>query len=209
MEGTAPDNLEAVIKIRKHGGKHVTLLMAMFKLMHVRQGSKSVTEFAREVHDLAERCQYDTKPYDKNRAMKDAFTFGTSDDKLCQEALVKDFTYAQVMQAALGYEQSRRASGSIKQTSGEEVRQVTYTQDDVDAIVARVMSGKYSSRSNTVPPKPDSKQGNNKCRNCPPHYKPHPPGKYPANGKMRVVCKGHNHFAGSPTCPVSRIRSRP
>ena len=39
----------------------------------------------------------------KNRAMKDAFIFGMSDDKLRQEALAKDFTYAQVMQAALGY----------------------------------------------------------------------------------------------------------
>ena len=87
--------------------------------------------------------------------MKDAFIFGTSEYKLPLEALAKDFTYAQVMQAALCYEQSRRASGSIKQISGEEVRQVTYTQDDVDAIVARVMSGKCSSRSNTVPPKPD------------------------------------------------------
>ena len=106
------------------------------------------------------------------------------------------------MEAALGYEQSRRASGSIKQTSGEEVRQVTYTQDDVDAIAARVMSGKYSSRSNTMPPKPDSKQGNNTCRNCPPPYKPHPPGRCPANGKTCVVCKGRNHFAESPTCPV-------
>ena len=208
-EGTSPDNLEAAIaKIRKHGGEHVNLSMAMFKLMHARQGMKSVTEFAREVDDLAERCQFHTKPCDKNRAMEDAFIFGTSDDKLRQEALAKDFTYAQVMQAALGYEQSRRASGSIKQTSGEEVRQVTYTQDDVDAIVAREMSGKYRSRSNTVPLKPDSKQGNNKCRNCPPHYKPHPPGRCPANGKTCVVCKGRNHFAGSPTCPV-RIRSRP
>ena len=44
-----------------------------------------------------------THPYTKDRAMKDAFIFGTSDDKLRQEALAKDFTYAQVMKSALGY----------------------------------------------------------------------------------------------------------
>ena len=65
-EGTTPDNLEAAIaNIRKQGGEYVNLSMAMFKMMHARQGTKSFTEFAREVDDLAERCQFNTKPYDK------------------------------------------------------------------------------------------------------------------------------------------------
>ena len=128
-EGDTPDTLEqAITKIREQCGAHVNLSMAVFKLMHARQGTKTVTEFARELEELAAQCQFDTKPYTQARAMKDAFIFGTSDDKLRQEALAKDFEYAHLMKAALGYEQSRRASGTIKQTSGEEVRQVSYTQ---------------------------------------------------------------------------------
>ena len=81
--------------------------------MHARQGTKSVTEFVREIDELTDQCQFDTTPYDKDRARKDAYIFGTADGKLRQEALAKDFTYEQVMKAALGYEQSRRASGTI------------------------------------------------------------------------------------------------
>ena len=94
--------------------------MAVFKLMHARQGTKSVTEFAR-IEELTDQCQFDTTPYDKDCARKDAYIFGTTDDKLRQEAPAKDFTYEQVMKAALGYEQSRRASGTIKQSSREDV----------------------------------------------------------------------------------------
>ena len=89
-------------------------------------------------------CRFETKPYDKKRAKKDAFIFGTSDDKLRQEALAKDWDWDGVLKAALGYEQSRKSSGSFKQTSGEDVKRLEYSQDDVDAIVARVLAGKYS-----------------------------------------------------------------
>ena len=203
-EGDTPDTLEqAITKIREQCGAHVNLSMAVFKLMHARQGTKTVTEFARELEELAAQCQFDTKPYTQARAMKDAFIFGTSDDKLRQEALAKDFEYAHLMKAALGYEQSRRASGTIKQTSGEEVRQVSYTQDEVDAIVARVTAGRYSNRRPQAP-KSGTPQPTSKCRSCPPHYKPHGPGKCPAVGKTCVVCKRKNHFAGSSDCPASR-----
>ena len=46
--------------------------MAMYKLMHAKQGTKSVTEFARELDQLAAQCQFDTNPYTKERAKKDA-----------------------------------------------------------------------------------------------------------------------------------------
>ena len=201
-EGDTPDTLQqAIAKIRAKCGSHVNLSMAVYKLMHVRQGTKTVTEFARELDNLAAQCQFDTQPYTKDRAMKDAFIFGTSDDKLRQEALAKDFDYGQVMKVALGYELSRRASGTIKQTSGEDVRQVTYTQEDVDNIVARVTAGRYSNRG-PQPPKPSNPRIPNKCRSCPPHYKPHGSGKCPAVGKTCVVCRRKNHFAGSPACQV-------
>ena len=208
-EGDTADTLESALqKIRTKCGKHVNLSMAIFKLMHARQGTKSVTEFEREIDELTDQCQFDTTPYDKDRARKDAFIFGTADDKLRQEALGKDFAYEQVMKAALGYEQSRRASGTIKQSSGEDVRQITYSQDDVDSIVARVLAGKYSKRQSVTMQKTENKQGSGKCRNCPPHYKPHITGRCPATGKTCVVCKGKNHFAGAPVCPSKQSSVR-
>ena len=99
--------------------------MAMYKLMHAKQGTKSVTEFARELDQLAAQCQFDTNPYTKERAKKDALIFGTSDEKLRQEALAKDFDYNSLIKDALGYEQSRKASGTIHST--DEVRQLTHT----------------------------------------------------------------------------------
>ena len=203
-EGETPDNLEqAITKIRNKCGTHVNLSMAIFKLMHLRQGTKSITTYYKELEELSTQCQFDKKPYTKERAMKDAFIFGTSDDKLRQEALAKDFDLTMLMKAALGYEQSRKASGTIKATSdspGGAVRHVTYTQDDVDNIVARVMAGKYSVRSpsHTQPETP-----RHRCPNCPPHYNPHEQGKCPAKGKTCVVCKKKNHFAGSSTCKMS------
>ena len=109
------------------------------------------------------------------------------------------------MKAALGYEQPRRASGTIKQSSGEDVRQITYSQDDVDSTMARVLAGKYSKRLSITMQK---KQGSGKCRNCPPHYKPHVTGRCPATGKTCVVCKGQNHFAGATVCPSKQSSVR-
>ena len=200
-DGWTVDTLdEALTKIRTKFGDHVNLSMAMFKLMHASQGSKTVTEFAREVDELATQCQFDQKPYTKERAMKDAIIFGTSDDKVRQEALAKDYDLKQLMKSALGYEQSRKASSAIKATAGDDIRHVTYTQEDVDSIVARVMAGKYSTRGQSSG-KPTA--GKNKCRFCPPHYKPHQPTSCPAKGKTCVVCKQKNHFAGSSACTAS------
>ena len=52
-EGDTMDTLESALqKIRTKCGKHVNLSMAVFKLMHARQGTESVTEFAREIDEL-------------------------------------------------------------------------------------------------------------------------------------------------------------
>jgi hypothetical protein len=207
LEGDNPDNLDTLVaaidKIRDRCGRHVNLSMSMFKLMHAKQGTKTVTEFARDVDAIATQCQFDTHPYTKERAMKDAIVFGTSDDKLRHEALAKDLDLDSLLKVALGYEQSRRSSGTIKTTTGEDVRHVTYTQDDVDSIVARVVAGKYSIRNTPGAPGTSgtkSETHRTKCPNCPPSYRPHDQYKCPARGKTCVVCKKKNHFAGSVTC---------
>ena len=56
--------------------------------------------------------------------------------------MAKDFDYNTLIKAALGYEQSRKASGTIRATAIDDVRQLTHTQEEVDNIVARVMAGK-------------------------------------------------------------------
>ncbi len=87
--GEGADTLEnAIDKVREACRKHVNLSMAMYKLMHAKQGTKSVTEFARELDQLGARRQFDTNPYTKEQAKKRYINFWpTSDEKLRQGAL--------------------------------------------------------------------------------------------------------------------------
>ena len=203
---TAEDTLDAAItKIRTHCAKHVNLSMAVFKLMHAQQGTKSITAFAKEIDELATQCQFTERQYTKDRAMKDAIIFGTSNEHLRQEALAKDLEYPALMKAALGYEQSRKASGTIKaNTTMNAESNVMYTQDQIEDIVSRVIAGKYSTRK---PEKPKSDVSRRQCPNCPPHYRPHESNKCPARGKTCAACKQKNHFAGSPACQATTVRA--
>lgn len=77
--------------------------------------SELITVFAKKIDELATQCQFTKRQYTKQRAMKDAIIFGTSDERLRQEALAEDLDYPALMTAALGYEHSRKASsGAIK-----------------------------------------------------------------------------------------------
>ena len=127
------DTLQAAIdKIRGKTGAFVNLSMSVYNLMHVDQGTKAVTAFAREVEELAQQCQFDTQPYTKDRAMRDAFIFGTSDNKLRRDALAQDISYSQLLKTALSYEQSRKAAEEM-------------TAEDVSKVS---IAGKYSGRKN-------------------------------------------------------------
>ena len=55
----------------------------------------------------------------KNHVRKDYFIFDTADDKLRQEAIAKDFTYEQVVKAALGCEQSVEPVASLNSLQGK------------------------------------------------------------------------------------------
>ena len=91
--------------------------MAVFNLMHAKQGTRNWTEFSRDVDRLARQCQFDTKPYTRERAIKDALIFGTSDEKLRKEALAKDLGYEELMRSATSYEQARKSSVSCHSPS--------------------------------------------------------------------------------------------
>ena len=188
LEGDGKDTLDqAIEKIRTQCGRHINSTMAMYKLMHVQQGTKTFTQFAREVEELATQCQFDTVPYTKERAMKDAIIFGTSDDKLHKEALAKNVDLTTLTKTALGYELSQKSCSTMN-TTGEPIQRIdtpsTYTQEQVDQIVARIMAGKYSShvkdKEKSTKPK--------KCPNCPSFYKLHEPNRCPAKGKTCIVC---------------------
>ena len=180
----------AITKIQAHFGKHVNLSMAVFRLMHARQGEKTVTEFLDELDTLSTQCQFDTNPYTQERAKKDAYIFGTSDDRLRQEALAKDPDLQTLIKTALGYEQARKSSGAIKSETGEPVARIA-------------LRGRYSTnRGAAAGPRPSSQ----KCKNCPPHYRPHPPGRCPARGKTCALCGEKNHFVGAVNCTKAQVR---
>ena len=104
-EAGLTDEDTAITKIRAHCAKDAILSMAVFKLMHAQPGTQSITVFTKEIEELATQCQFTGRQYTKERAMKDAIIFGMSDERLRQEALVKDLDYPALMKAALGYEQ--------------------------------------------------------------------------------------------------------
>ena len=68
--------------------------------MHALQGTKWITVCAKEIEELATQCQFTERQYMKERVMKDAIIFGTSDECLRQAA--KDLDYPALMKAALG-----------------------------------------------------------------------------------------------------------
>ncbi|KAF0296163.1 hypothetical protein FJT64_006315 [Amphibalanus amphitrite] len=170
--------------------------MAVFRLMHARQGEKTVTEFIDELDSLATQCQFDTNPYTPERAKKDAFIFGTSDERLRQEALARDPDLQTLVKSALGYEQARKSSSAI--------------QSEVGESVARVATrGRYSINQSTRTPSGQGGRGAGprvRCKNCPPHYRPHPPGRCPARGKTCALCGEKNHFVGAASCTKAQVR---
>ena len=92
-------------------------------MMHAEQGTKSVTQFAKELDEKAKQCKFETRPYTKQRAMRDAFIFGTSDQKLRRDALAQDWSYDKLLKTALSYKQSRKAADAIN-TATEEVNRL-------------------------------------------------------------------------------------
>ena len=120
----------------------------MYKLMHTQQASKTFTKFAWEVEDLATQCQFDTKLYTKEHAMKDAIIFGTLDEKQHRETLAKDVDLATLTKTALGYEQLCKSCGAMKSTP-EDIHWVNipspYTKEQTEQILALVIALRYSS----------------------------------------------------------------
>ena len=209
---TDTDALDAAItRIRAHCAKHVNMSMAVFKLMRAQQGTKSITAFAKEIDELATQCQFTERQYMKERAMKDAIFFGTSDERLRQEALAKDLDYPAIMKAALGYEQSRKANGTIKaNTTMVTEGNVMYTQEQIEGIVSRLIAGKYSTRK---PEKPKTDATRCKYPNCPPHYRPQisaqPVARIVRHVHTKIILQGLQHANPRQSAPSLTRRRKP
>ena len=62
--GAAADTLNGAIdKIIQKLRGHVNLSLAVYNLMHAEQGTKTTTQFAQEISNLANQCQFDNVPY--------------------------------------------------------------------------------------------------------------------------------------------------
>ena len=125
--------------------------------------------------------------------------YGTSDEKLRKDALAKDMNYDTLVKTAQSYEQSRRSAGAMKVTTTtvERPRAVEYySKQEVDEMLARVTTpSRFSERS-----KGQDRRSNERCPNCPKHYRPHAVGKCPAQGQTCKDCKKRGHFAKSAAC---------
>ena len=187
--GAAADTLNGAIdKIIQKLRGHVNLSLAVYNLMHAEQGAKTTTQFTQEILNLANQCQFDNVPYTKDRAMRDAFIFGTSDQKLRRDALSQDIPYSQLIQTAQAYEQSRNAENTIA-TKGTEVAKIHH-------------HGRYSGRGEQQRQRGEQGHTREHCPNCPPHYRPHEKGRCPAWGKTCAACRKKGHFAGSKKCGI-------
>ena len=104
--------------------------------------------------------------------------------------LAKDFDYPNLIRSALGCEQSWPASGTIKSTS-EEVRKVTYSPTEVNDIITRDLTGRYSARSQVKFPEISNER---KCPNYPSHYRPHDRVKCPGREGIDGVAYVHDNI---------------
>ena len=142
--GENADTLEnAIDKVREACKKHVTFQWPCTNSCTPNKVQNQSQNSQRNPISLQPSANLTRIRTQKDEQKNDALIFGTSDEELRQEALAKDFDYNALIKAALGYEQSRKASGTINST--DEVRQLTHTQDEVDDIVARVIAGEIQS----------------------------------------------------------------
>ena len=71
--------LELVEKLRTMVSKMVNRTMAMYQLLTTQQGSRTWTDFIRDLERKAKTLNFERKPYTIHEAIKDAAIFGMND----------------------------------------------------------------------------------------------------------------------------------
>ena len=126
---------ELIDKLRLYLSKMVNRTMAMHQLLSTQQGSRSWSEFIRDLEKKAKTLNFEKKPYTTEEAIKDAAIFGMNDTSLRRESLGR----------------GSRPRKAIKMGSGKRDRQrrcTQPTQRDNQKSYARVSQRKHDCRRN-------------------------------------------------------------
>ena len=81
---------QTIEKLRTHLSKMVNRTMAMHQLLSTQQGSRSWSDFIRDLERKAKTLNFEKKPYTTEEAIKDAAIFGMNDTSLREKALAED-----------------------------------------------------------------------------------------------------------------------
>ena len=188
---------DLIDKLRLYLSKMVNRTMAMHQLLSTQQGSRSWSDFIRDLEKKAKTLNFEKKPYTTEEAIKDAAIFGMNDTSLREKALAEDPDLEKLSRwgqaKETGKEDARNLNKDtirrIKPESPNEHMSVEEIDDMMQTLQVMKLkkAGRYSSRNR--------KQHCNRCNSD------HQPERCPANGKTCFACQGKNHFAKTPACP--------
>ena len=202
-----PTYMQTVERLRHYLARMVNRTMAMHQLLGTKQGTRTWSDFLRDLEKKAKSLNFDKKPYTTDEAIKDAAIFGMNDISLREKALAEDPDLEKLSRWGQAREAGREDAHNLDKTAHikrirHEIHQENMTQEEIDDMIESLQvmklkkAGKYSNRH---------KGSCNRCNTN------HQSGRCPANGKECFTCGGKNHFARAPVCPgkktVKRINS--
>ena len=82
--------MQTVERLRYFLARMVNRTMAMHQLLGTKQGTRTWSDFLRDLEKKAKSLNFDKKPYTTEEAIKDAAIFGMNDANLRRKALAKD-----------------------------------------------------------------------------------------------------------------------
>ena len=174
---------ETIEKLRQYLSKMVNRTMAMHQLLSTQQGTRSWSDFIRDLERKAKTLNFEKKPYSTEEAIKDAAIFGMNDPALREKALAEDpdleklSRWGQAKEA--GKEDAHNLSkGTIKRIQPDLVND-QMNPEEIDQMIQTLQvmklkkAGRYSNRY--------KKQQCNRCNS------EHQPERCPANGKTCLL----------------------
>ena len=193
---------QLIEKLRSFLARMVNRTMAMHQLLSTQQGTRSWSDFIRDLERKAKILNFENKPYTTDEAIKDAAIFGMNDPSLREKALAEDPTLEKLTRWGQARETGREDAhhlnkeGNVKRV-GSHLLSTDMETDEIENMIETLQvmklkkAGKYSSRNNNSP-----RSGS--CNRC---NTEHNPGRCPANGKTCFTCGAKNHFSKAPVCP--------
>ena len=206
--GEAPVDVkydDLIRHLREYMSKMVNRTMAMHQLLTTQQGSRTWTDFIRDLEKKSKILNFDKRPYTVEEAIKDAAIFGMSDATLKEKALAEDPDLEKLTRWGQARETGREDANYLKINNN--IRKLVsqsdakiINNDEIDDMIDSLQimklrkAGKYSGRN---------KANKSTCHRC---NTAHPPDRCPANGKTCFDCGGKNHFARSQVCNKKSVK---